>query len=355
MTPVHVVVPDTIDDPTLPSGGNTYDRQICAGLQALGWSVRQHAVPGPWPRPDSQACARLGHVLAALPDGAVALLDGPIASGTPEVVVPEAARLRLVVLVHMPLGGRHDDSGRGLAGADEHRVLSAAAAVLTTSDWTRRWLLDRYALDPTRLHVAEPGAEPAALVPGTPGGGELLCVGAVTPDKGHDQLLTALAGVADLPWRCACAGALTLDPAFGQRLMRQARGSGIADRVRFLGPLAGADLERVYAASDVLLLASRAETYGLVVTEALARGLPVVAMSVGGLPEAMGHAPEGTRPGLLVPPDDPEAFAGALRSWLSDGDLRAHLRNAARGRRLTLSPWSVTSRRIAGIVAQVAA
>ena len=76
-------------------------------------------------------------------------------------------------------------------------------------------------------------------------------------------------------------------------------GSGIADRVRFLGPLAGADLERVYAASDVLLLASRAETYGRVVTEALARGLPVVAMSVGGLPEAMGHSPEGTRPGLL--------------------------------------------------------
>ena len=42
VNPVHVVVPDTIDDPTLPSGGNTYDRQICAGLQALGWSVHQH-------------------------------------------------------------------------------------------------------------------------------------------------------------------------------------------------------------------------------------------------------------------------------------------------------------------------
>ena len=84
-------------------------------------------------------------MLAALPDGAVALLDGLIASGTPEVVVPEAARLRLVVLVYMLLGGRHDDNGRGLAGVDEHRALSAAAAVLTTSDWTRRWLLDRYA------------------------------------------------------------------------------------------------------------------------------------------------------------------------------------------------------------------
>lgn len=355
MTPVHVVVPDTIDDPALPSGGNTYDRRICAGLTAIGWSVHRETVRGRWPRPETQARATLRRVLAALPDGAVALLDGLIASGTPEVVVPEAGRLRLVVLVHMPLGERLDDDSWGPAGVAEQAVLSAAAAVVTTSDWTRRWLMDRYALSPARLHVAEPGVETAALAPGTREGGELLCVAAVTPDKGHDQLLTALAGVADLPWRCICAGALTLDPGFAQRLVRQARVSGIADRVRFVGPLAGVDLERLYAASDVLLLASRAETYGLVVTEALARGLPAVVMSVGGVPEALGHGPEGTRPGLLVPPGDPHALAGALRSWLSEAELRELLRNAARGRRLTLSPWSVTSGRIASVLAQVAA
>lgn len=355
MTAVHVVVPGTVDDPALPSGGNTYDRQVCAGLPALGWSVHQHPVPGPWPWPDARGRASLGRVLASLPDGAVALLDGLVASGSPEVVVPEADRLRLVVLVHMPFGGRPDGDDSGPAGAGECTVLSAAAAVLTTSDWTRRWLLDRYALDPTRVHVAEPGAEPAALAPGTPEGSELLCVAAVIPGKGHDQLLTALAGVADLPWRCVCAGALTLDPVLAQRLLRQARGSGIADRVRFVGSLAGDDLDRVYAASDVLLLASRAETYGLVVTEALARGLPVVATSVGGLPEALGRGPDGTRPGLLVPPEDPAALSAAVRSWLCESEVRERLRRAARGRRVTLPTWSATSRTVAGVLAQVAA
>lgn len=355
MTTVHVLVPDTIDDPALPSGGNTYDRRICAGLAAIGWSVHQEAVRGRWPRPDMQARARLRRVLAGLPDGAVALLDGLVASATPEVVVPESGRLRLVVLVHMPLGGRLDDGSSGAVGLAEQAVLSAVAAVVTTSDWTRRWLMDRYALSPAQLHVAEPGVEAAAPAPGTPEGGELLCVAAVTPDKGHDQLLTALADVADLPWRCTCAGALTLDPGLAQRLVRHAQASGIAGRVRFVGPLAGVDLERLYAASDVLLLASRAETYGLVVTEALARGLPALAMSVGGVPEALGHAPEGSRPGLLVPPGDPRALAGALRSWLTEPELRELLRTAARGRRLTLPPWSATSRRIADILAQVAA
>ena len=72
----------------------------------------------------------------------------------------------------------------------------------------------------------------------------------------------------------------------------------------------------------------------MVVTEALARGIPVLATAVGGLPEALGRAPDGSLPGLLVPPDDPAALAAALRRWLSDADLRDRLgRRAAAARR----------------------
>ncbi len=57
---VHVVVPDGIDDPRRPSGGNVYDRRACRGLAALGWSVHEHSVPGRWPRPDAPARAAVG-------------------------------------------------------------------------------------------------------------------------------------------------------------------------------------------------------------------------------------------------------------------------------------------------------
>jgi glycosyltransferase involved in cell wall biosynthesis len=87
----------------------------------------------------------------------------------------------------------------------------------------------------------------------------------------------------------------------------------------------------------------------MVVTEALARGLPVVAAEVGGVPEALGHGADGTRPGLLVPPDDPAALRDALRAWLEEGDLRRRLRRAARERRASLSSWSTT----ASVVAEV--
>src|SRR5207237_1378221 len=77
-----------------------------------------------------------------IPDGAAVLLDGLIASTAPEVLVPQTRRLRLVVLVHMPLGHRPIDDAADQTRAREHAVLSAAAAVVTTSAWARRRLLE---------------------------------------------------------------------------------------------------------------------------------------------------------------------------------------------------------------------
>jgi glycosyltransferase involved in cell wall biosynthesis len=226
--------------------------------------------------------------------------------------------------------------------------------VVTTSSWTRLRLLELYNLRPDQVHVAEPGVDAAGLARGTTAGGELLCVAAVTPQKGHDVLLSALAEVADRPWRCALVGALNRDPGFVASLGPRVREAGIRDRVRFTGPLTGADLDAAYAAADVLVLASRAETYGMVVVEALARGLPVIATSVGGLPEALGHGADGCRPGLLVPPGDAAVFAAALRCWLEDAGVRKRLRQAAQERRATLTGWLPTSVRIAGVLAEVA-
>jgi len=345
---VHVIVPEGIDDPARPSGGNTYDRRVCDGLAALGWTVREHPVPGHWPHPGEAGYAALARTVRRIPDGAVVLLDGLIASAAPEALVPEARRLRQVVLVHMPLGHRPPAAA---ARARERDVLASASAVVTTSRWTRRRLAELYALPVDRIHVAEPGTDAAALAPGTPGGGALLCVAAVTRGKGHDVLLAGLATAAGLSWRCTCAGSLERDPAFAARVQRDARGLG--GLVRFTGPLTGPDLDRAYAAADLLVLASRAETYGMVVTEALARGLPVLATGVGGVPEALGHGEDGSVPGLLVPPGDPAALGAALRRWLGDAGLRTRLRSAARERRATLRPWSATTADIAGVLASV--
>jgi glycosyltransferase involved in cell wall biosynthesis len=331
---VHVIVPADIDDPARPSGGNTYDRRVVRGLEALGWAVREHAVSG---------TAALARAVGGIPDGGVVLLDGLIASPVPELLVPHAGRLRQVVLVHMPQGD-----------AREREVLSAAVAVVTTSLWAKRRLTELYGLASDRVHVAEPGVDAAALAPGTAGGDALLCVASVTPGKGHDLLVDGLATATDLAWSCDCVGSLARDPAFADAMRRRAQEHGLTGRVRFGGPRTGPELDRAYGAADLLVLASRAETYGMVVTEALAHGLPVLASDVGGVAEALGRAPDQAAPGLLVAPGDPAALGAALRRWLGDAGLRDRLRRAARQRRATLRGWPATTADVARVLVAAA-
>jgi glycosyltransferase involved in cell wall biosynthesis len=343
VTTVHVLLPPGVDDRTRPSGGNRYDRRLCDGLADLGWEVRERAVAGEWPRADAPGLAALAGALAAVPAGGLVLLDGLIASSAATVLLPAAARLRLVALVHMP---RPD--GVPTAG-DEAAALSAMCAVVTTSAWTRRILIQE-GLPAERIHVALPGVDPAEPSPGGPGGGRLLAVGAVVPHKGQDLLLDALGRIAGLDWTCTIVGPLDREPAFVTALREGA--AALGGRVRLTGPLAGAELAAAYRSADLLVLPSRTETFGLVVLEALAAGLPVIGFQVGGVPEALGRG--GQAAGVLVPAGDPAALAATLQRWLSDGALRRRLRGAAASVRTSLRGWDDTARTVAGVLAAIA-
>jgi len=351
---VHFVMPDGVDDPAAPSGGNAYDRRVCLDLPGFGWQVHRHTVAGDWPRPDADARAALARTLRELPDGAVVLLDGLVACGVPEVVVPEAeeGRLRMAVLVHLPLG---DETGLDAAvaaelDARERAVLRAVPAVIATSDWAVRRLVSHHGLAPDRVHVAAPGADIAPLAPGTDGVSRLLCVAAVTPRKGQHRLVEALAAVAELPWSCALVGGLGHDPDYVTHLRGLIRAHGLEDRLELTGPQSGAALDARYATADLMVLTSYAETYGMAVTEALARGIPVLATDVGGVPEAVGRAPDGGVPGILVPPENPTAIAAELRGWFGEADVRRRLKAAARSRRAALGGWASTAQSLAAVL-----
>ncbi|MFE1840056.1 glycosyltransferase family 4 protein [Streptomyces sviceus] len=352
---VHFVMPGGVDDPTAPSGGNAYDRRVCLDLPGFGWQVERHAVAGSWPRPGAPARTELARTLRDLPDDTVVLIDGLVACGVPEIIVPEAERLSIAVLVHLPLG---DETGLepGLAlelDAKEREVLRAVPAVIATSDWAVRRLVSHHGLAPERVHVATPGADIAPLASGTDGVSRLLCVAAVTPRKGQHRLIEALAGAQDLPWSCVCVGGITQDPEYVAHLRMLIKRYGLQDRLHLAGPKAGAELDASYAAADLMVLTSYAETYGMAVTEALARGIPVLATDVGGVTEAVGRAPDGGVPGILVPPEDPAALAAELRGWFGEADVRRRLKAAARGRRAALDGWATTARSLAGVLGRL--
>src|SRR4029453_12093466 len=144
--------------------------------------------------------------------------------------------------------------GHGAADADacarERAVLSVSTSVVTTSAWSRRRLLELYSLPDDRVHVAEPGVDPAPLAPGTAGGGAFLCVAAVTPGKGHDLLVGALATLRALSWGCLCIGSLEREPRFVKALRHRVSEAQLTERVRFTGPRTGRDVEQSYATAD---------------------------------------------------------------------------------------------------------
>jgi glycosyltransferase involved in cell wall biosynthesis len=338
---VRFVVPDSIDDPAQPSGGNVYDRRVCAELEDLGWSVRLRPVSGRWPGPTPADVAGLERVLDEAPPGACMVVDGLVASAAPDLVTRYADRLHVAVLVHLPLGVLSPARRAG-----EAAMLARVAAVVATSTWTRTWLVAEYGLGPEAVSVAVPGTDLRPVAPGTPTGGELLCVGAVTPVKGQDLLVRALDTLETPGWCCTCVGSLESDPGFVRELRDLAGRQGLSERLVLAGPRHGADLEASYREADVLVLASRAETYGMVVTEALAHGLPVIGTRTGGVGEALGATADGTLPGILVGPGDVAGLGAALRSWLDGAGLRHRLRQAARERRRTLPTWRDTACRV---------
>ncbi|MFE0917448.1 MULTISPECIES: glycosyltransferase family 4 protein [Streptomyces] len=352
---VHFVMPGGVDDPAAPSGGNAYDRRVSLDLPGFGWQVHKHAVAGAWPRPEAAARAELARTLREFPDGAVVLLDGLVACGVPEIVVPEAERLRLAVLVHLPLGDETglEPSVAADLDARERTVLRAVDAVVATSDWAVRRLVSHHGLAPERVHVAAPGADIAPLASGTDGVSRLLCVAAVTPRKGQHRLVEALATVTDLPWSCSLVGGLNHDPVYVDELRSLIARHGLTDRLVLAGPQAGAELDASYNSADLMILTSYAETYGMAVTEALARGIPVLATDVGGVPEAVGRAPDGGVPGILVPPENPAAIAAELRGWFGEADVRRRLKAAARGRRAALNGWAGTARSLAAVLGRL--
>ena len=327
-------------DPALVSGGDVYDARVIEGLRADGMAVRDAQVAGTWPRPDDAARRELDAVLAD-GDGPV-LLDGLVACGVPEIVVPHAARRPLAVLVHLPLGEEAPDLDAG-----EGAVLRAAGAVLATSPWAARRLHERHGL--TEVVVAVPGVDPAPLATGTDGVHRLLCLGAVTPTKGQDLLVEALAALPEHPWTLDLVGPTRRAPAFVADLRATIARHGLGDRIRHPGPLSGVELDRTWDATDLLVAPSRVETYGMVVTEALARGIPVMASDAGGLPETLDGA------GILVSAEDVPALVAGLHRWFADQAHRNGRRISARSRHCTLSTWTQTSRRVQQVLADLRA
>ena len=320
---LRLVVPTDVDAPT---GGNTYDLALADALRTAGDEVmivrcEPPALSATLRRPWT------GHTL----------VDGLLACPQPVAV----AAAQVGVLVHMPMALETGLAPDRAAELDrlERQSLHAAHHVVTISRWSARYIERHHGI--REVAVVPPGVERAPVSAGS-NPPLFVHLAALLPHKDQLGVVAALASLIDLPWQARLTGPLDRDPDYAAAVGAAVRSAGLSDRVAIPGTL-GRD--EALAGADLALLPSRIETFGMVVVEALARGIPAL-VSEGGAVEALGMTLGGERSGMVVPAADPEALSRALRRWLADGHYRSHLRTLALSRRDTLDGWDVTAGRM---------
>lgn len=341
---IAFVHPGDIDTPT---GGYSYDRRIIRELKELGLDIAPLRLDGAYPTPAPEEVATGLDRLAATPPGTILLGDGLALSALPADGLRRLGR-PVVALVHHPLAletGLAPEVAAQLF-ASETAVLDMADAVVAISPETWRVLKERFTVPEARMTLALPGTEPAARVPADGAPPRLLAVGSLTPRKGYDVLLDAVARLGDLAFTLTIVGSPHLDPGTAATVARRAAGHA---GIRLVGQLSPAALDAAYAASDIFVHPSLYEGYGMVLAEAMRRGLPVACTTGGASGETV---PDGA--GLKVPPGDAPALAAALRRLITEPALRRQVADAAFAAGAHLPTWQDTARTIAGVLEKVA-
>jgi glycosyltransferase involved in cell wall biosynthesis len=347
MTHAVFAIPGDID---LPTGGYGYDRRVLSLLRRFGVQVRHLALPSSFPAPTEADLAATAQALRAVDPRAVLIVDG-LAYGAMPASLIERLRSPILAVVHHPLclEAGLTQPRKDTLFASERAALAHARRVLVTSPNTAATLAADFAVPPERITVAVPGTDPAPRAHGTGAPLQVLAVGSVVPRKAYDTMVRALAPLRDHDWRLTIVGPAERDAGALAALKAVLRDTGLQERVVLNGPATTSELSDFYAAADLFVMASLYEGYGMVLAEALARGLPIVCTTGGAAADTVPDMAA-----LKVAPGDERALSIAIARLLDDPTLRRSLAEAAWAAGQKLPRWEDTARIVAGVIKDIA-
>jgi glycosyltransferase involved in cell wall biosynthesis len=332
-------------DITTLTGGYIYERRLLEGLQAQGRDIVHLRFGGSFPTPTGADMADAAVQLAALPADRPLILDG-LVFGSIDTAILAAMAAPVVAMVHHPLAHESglDPALRAHLLVTERDNLAQVAHVLVPSPHTAALLVSDYGVARDRITIARPGTDRPApkAAPSLPP--LILSVGIAHPRKGHDILLHALSKLLHLDWQAVIIGS-RYDEGHARDLDALHARLGLADRVTLAGRVSAAVLADHYSRASLFALATRYEGYGIVFDEALSYGLPIVTCHTGAVPDTVPPSA-----GLLVPPENPAAFAQALKDLLTDPTLRAAKAQASAGFGAALPSWADTAARAGAVL-----
>lgn len=337
-------------DINLPTGGYAYDRRVLALLPEMGINASHLELPGSFPNPGDADLEETRRRLAATPSQAVLLIDGLAYGAMPSKLIAGIGR-RIVALVHHPLCL---EEGLSAARTEELRSLEQAGlklarAIVVTSRTTAATLHADFQVPQAKITVAEPGTDRASRARGTGNPLRLLAVGSIVPRKALPVLVRALAPLRDVDWQLDIVGPSDRSPEALAQLRQAIAETGLASRITLHGSADQEALDTHYAVADIFVMPSLYEGYGMVLAEAMSRGLPIVCTTGGAAADTVPDAA-----GIKVPPGDAQAFADALEQIARDPDLRRRMADASWAAGQALPPWEDTALHISGVLRRAA-
>lgn len=232
----------------------------------------------------------------------------------------------------------------------EKRMLADVDFALTTSQTTKEEVI-RLGVVPGAVSVIKPGFDlipPCAAQKQASSTVRLLFVGNCIKRKGLHLLVEALSLLGDLDIHLDVVGGLGFEPRYARRVKDRVRALGLEDRVSFQGSREPNELSRWYAQADIFVLPSLYEGYGIVFAEAMSFGLPIISTSAGAIPEVV----EQGKTGLLLPREDIDALAGAIRQLAENPAQREALGGNGLEHSKTLPSWNETGEEFYRLVRQ---
>jgi len=316
------------------TGGYLYNKKIAEGLTQRGFLVQMISLPGP----ESDKQKTENECLAQfrkLERGSHVLADSLVMGTLHRVIRKFRDRLDIVGLVHLPVtfDPVSGDRNKILAGF-ELEAMNNVRHLIVTGRYMMKMLVNA-GVSPERISLVEPGVDnfprkqDYALLPY-----ELLCISNYSPLKAQLVLIKALSRLRNRNWSLQLYGNRSTGREYLAELESRISNEKLADRVRIHDKLDHGEITAPFLKSDLFVLPSLFESYGMVLTESLAHGIPVVTTMGGNIPETVPSSM-----GIFTRPGNAEDLTSALDELFTDQKKYSSLCKAASGYYRQARPW----------------